>query len=177
GLMVEASPQMIQVARERLRAAGLEDVWDLTEGNVFDLAPLERRFDFVFTLRLIRHFDQGERRRIYEQVAGRLRPGGFFLFDVVNRPMRERIDAGREKDGLDVYDVTYADREEIAAELRQSGFELVSLARVLNHFPLQSRLSYRLDDRFFGPVLGLIKLLDRVPSAHPLEWVALFRKG
>ena len=50
------------------------------EGNAFDLAPLDRRFDFVFTFRLIRHFDAPERRRIYEQVAGRLRPGGHFLF-------------------------------------------------------------------------------------------------
>ncbi|GJM43888.1 MAG: hypothetical protein DHS20C21_07300 [Gemmatimonadota bacterium] len=176
GLMVEASPQMIEVARERLQAAGLADVWDLTEGNVFDLSPVEREFDFVFTFRLIRHFHEGERRRIYEQVASKLRPGGFFLFDMVNKKVRDRLDAERDQEGLDVFDVTYADRSEIAAEMRASGFELVKLTNVLNHFSVQSTLSYKLDDRFFAPVLGAIQLLDSVPSAHPLEWVALFRK-
>ncbi|MBZ0266739.1 class I SAM-dependent methyltransferase [bacterium] len=178
GLMVEASPQMIEVARSRLADAGLTNVWDIVEGNVFDLSPLERQFDFVFTFRLIRHFDAGERTRIYEQVASRLKPGGFFLFDMVNGVTRTRLDRKEGKgDGLDVFDATYTGAEDIRMEMEASGFELVSLKNALNHFDLQSFLSYKLDDRFFSPVLSLVRMLDGIPATHPLEWVALFRKA
>jgi SAM-dependent methyltransferase len=178
GLMVEASPQMIEVARARLAEAGLTDVWDIVEGNVFDLSPLEKRFDFVFTFRLIRHFDAEERSRIYGQVASRLKPGGFFLFDMVNGVTRARLDRREGKgDGLDVFDATYTRADDIRTELSAAGFELVSLRNVLNHFDLQRFLSSKLDDRFFSPVLSLIRMLDGVPAAHPLEWVALFRKA
>jgi len=177
GLMVEASPHMIDAARHRLREAHLANVWDIVEGNAFDLAPLDRRFDFVFTFRLIRHFDAPERRRIYEQVAERLRPGGHFLFDVVNSITRARIDA-REgaRHGLDVFDATYRGSVEVCAELEPCGFDLVRLRGVLNHFERQSRLSYRLDRRFFRAALAMIRATDRIPAVHPLEWVAVLRK-
>lgn len=177
GLMVEASLEMLAIARERLRQAGVAGLWEVREGNAFDLSPLGRPFDFAYSFRLIRHFSPDERDRIYREVSGRVRPGGFFMFDVVNRNVREWLDA-REGggEGLKVFDATYTGAPDIAAELRPHGFELVSLTGVLNHFGLQSTLSYKLDDRLFDPVLALIRLLDRIPSRHPLEWVALFRK-
>ncbi len=177
GLMIEASPQMIEVAAGRLKEHGLDSVWDIEEGNAFDLSPIERQFDLAFTFRLIRHFEAEERTRIYEQVAARLRPGGLFVFDVVNRTVRKRLDArSGEGSGLDVFDALYADRAEVAAELSPCGFELVSLTNVLNHFDVQSTLSNKLDDRFFGAVLTVIRWIDALPSANPLEWVATFRR-
>ena len=135
-------------------------------------------YDFAYTFRFIRHFKEPERRRFYEEIHSRLRLGGLFLFDVVNERVRmqlERASGGRNQ-GLKVYDVTYDSAEKISEELEQCGFETVSVTNVLNHFRFQSWLSHKLDDVAIGPVETAIRLLDNVPSDHPLEWIGLFRK-
>jgi SAM-dependent methyltransferase len=178
GTMVEASPQMISVAKRRLAAAGKDGQWDLREGNAFDLSSLDEAYDFAYTFRFIRHFQKPERQRFYEQVHQRLRPGGLFLFDVVNARIRRQLDraAGTKKDGLKVYDVSYHSPEEICAELAESGFEPVSVTGVLHHFRFQSWLSHKFDDLVPGVAESAIRALDRIESAHPLEWIGLFRK-
>jgi hypothetical protein len=178
GVMVEASPQMIQVARDRLERAGLSDAWDVREGNAFDLEDLGGGFDLVYSFRFIRHLERGERDRIYRQLSGCMASGGRLAFDAVNRPTRTRLDA-RSAPGegaLDVFDVTYDAPQELAEELRPFGLGLESATPVLNRFDLQSALSYKLDDRLPGAALGLIRLIERLPSRNPLEWVVVFRK-
>ncbi|HVR72832.1 MAG TPA: class I SAM-dependent methyltransferase, partial [Planctomycetota bacterium] len=76
GIMVEASEPMIEVARRRLAEKDLERVWEIRHGNAFDLAPLGRTFDFAFTFRFLRHFEERERLRLYQEIAGRLNPSG-----------------------------------------------------------------------------------------------------
>jgi len=178
GTMVEASPQMIEVARQRLADAGKDTVWDLREGNAFDLSDLNSSYDLAYTFRFIRHFQTPERQRFYQQIHERLRPGGLFLFDVVNARVRQQLDsvAGAGSEGLKVYDVTYHSPQEIIAELAPCGFEPVSVTGVLNHFHFQSWLSHKFDDRFPKAMELAIRQLERIGSDHPLEWVGLFRK-
>ncbi len=178
GTMLEASPQMIAVAKRRLQEAAIDHLWTIIEGNAFDLSELPENFDLVYTFRFIRHFKQAERRRFYQQAAARLRPGGYLLFDLVGEQATaaERRRMGVQQ-GLDVYDVTYETPADIAKELAEDGFSLVELTPALKHFGLQSRLSYRLDSRMPGLVGFTIRMLEQMPSNHPLEWIGLFRKN
>jgi ubiquinone/menaquinone biosynthesis C-methylase UbiE len=174
GVMIDNSAPMLALAKRRLQDAGLAHLWDLEQGNAFVLEKLRRRFDLLFTFRFIRHFRRDERARLYRAIDACLRPGGRLMFDVVNKTMRDKIDA-RQTDkapgGLDVYDETYS-AESFRREMAEHGFKVLRLTPVIQHFFLQSRIGYRL------PTLSniLVGLVDRVPSREPLEWIALCQK-
>jgi hypothetical protein len=58
----------------------------------------------------------------------------------------------------------------------QHGFEVEGLHPVLNHFGVQSWLSYKGDDVAPAVVDALVRGLELVPSSEPLEWVAVCKK-
>lgn len=177
GLMVEASEPMIEVARRRLAAKGLDRIWEIRHGNAFDLASVERKFDFAFTFRFLRHFEDGDRQRLYREIAGRLNPSGWLVFDVVNRPVRERLDARQapSQGALPVFDVTYT-AEEFRREMAANGFEVVELHEVIRHIDVQSWLSCTVGPRSSWLAWNLVRLMEMVPTPNPLEWVAVCRK-
>jgi hypothetical protein len=76
---------------------------------------------------------------------------------------------------LSVYDATYTP-ESFRAEMLQHGFEVEGLHPVLNHFGVQSWLSYKGDDVAPAVVDALVRGLELVPSSEPLEWVAVCKK-
>ena len=178
GLMVEASPQMIEVATRRIVEHHLEKVWEIQKGNAFDLTSLSRTFDLAFTFRFIRHFEAEERKRLYSEIHRRLNPSGLLVFDVVNKPVRRKLDARAKPhsgEALPVYDITYT-RDELTAEMNAAGFEVVALYEVIRHFTLQAWLSYRVGHRLPGLAWPLVKALELLPTSNPLEWVAICRK-
>lgn len=93
GVAVEASAEMLEVARRRIAATGLDSLWQLREGNAFDLSSIEETFDLVYTFRFIRHFSIEERERLHKEILARLEPSGILVFDVVNRAVTERLQA------------------------------------------------------------------------------------
>jgi SAM-dependent methyltransferase len=179
GTMVENSAEMIAIARERLRSHGLEHLWTIEQGDAFDLGASlgDTRFDFAYTFRLIRHFREQERARLYAQLHGQLAPGGLLMFDVVNATVRARIDAAAPKpaDELPVYDADYSEQSFID-EMARNGFEVLSMTPVIRHFMVQAALSHKLDHRLPGLAPHLVRAVERIPSTQPLEWVALMRK-
>jgi SAM-dependent methyltransferase len=203
GLAVEASAEMLEVARRRVKEKGLEKVWELREGNAFDLSSVEETFGLVYTFRFVRHFAVEERERLYREILARLEPSGLLVFDVVNRPVTERLrakkdgrarqsrgeDARREEPGderaenagageyqsLPVYDALYTE-DELRAEMDAAGFDVVSLRPILRHFELQAWISYRGDARLRALSNLVVRLLEAVPGGAPLEWVAVVRK-
>lgn len=178
GVMVEASKPMIDVARRRLTEKGLDQVWEIHHGNAFELAPLGRTFDFAFTLRFIRHFEEGDRSRLYREIAGRLNSSGVLVFDVVNRPVRERLDAKAKPspDSLRVFDAMYT-AEDFRREMAANGFEVLKLREVVRHMGVQSWLSYRLGPKLTRLTWSLVCAIDKVPTRNPLEWVAVCSKA
>lgn len=179
-VMVENSEQMIAIAAERLKRHGLQDVWQVVSGDAFDLTSLVRNgtFDFAFTFRFLRHFRGPERERLYASLRQCLSPSGLLMFDVVNATVRDRIDARNtapSKDEIPIYDVTYTP-DTFAAEMKDNGFDLVSLAPVLGHFDSQASWSYRLEDHSRAISSAVVNALEALPSQQPLEWVALCRK-
>ena len=178
GTMVEYSHEMIEVAGLRLSERGLLSSWTVLHGNAFDLSGLGGQYDFVYTFRFIRHFHAEDRLRLYEQISKKLKTGGCLMFDVVNRSIRERLDRISETsppDALPVYDAMFAE-EEFRSEMSKSGYQVESLTPVVRWFRLQSWLSGKFDDIVPSIVAPVVKGLERLPSPHPLEWVALCRK-
>ena len=178
GVMLEYSEAMLALAQWRLAAAGLNDVWELRHGDAFDLDRLQCQFDFVYTFRFIRHFQQSDRVRLYHGIAACLPRQGLFMLDVVNQTVRQKLDAKRPSKApgeLDVYDETYSP-EMFCREVEAQGFEVLRLVSVVTHFALQSWISYRLDHRL--PMVSdlLVRILEKVPSTQPLEWIALCQK-
>jgi len=178
GLMLDQSEEMLAVAKRRLEAAGLTKVWELRSGNAFALDQLGRQFDFLYTFRFLRHFQEDERARLYREISSCLRPKGVFMFDVVNEVVKSKIDTRqpqRLEGELNVYDATYTPKK-FCREMQAYGFSVVRFVPVLKHFTVQSWMSYRLD-RHLGVISDvLVSLLEVIPAAQPLEWIALCQK-
>lgn len=75
---LEPSRAMLNVGRERIRAAGLEARCEFVHGYIQDL-PARAEFDAVLSV-LVGHFIQrNERPGFYRQVAAHLKAGGYFV--------------------------------------------------------------------------------------------------
>ena len=181
GALVEYSKEMLNIAKERLKAKGLSDLWTIIHGNAFELShigELRDVFDFIYTFRFIRHFRKQDRARLYEEIRAKLRPGGHLMVDVVNRVIRRKLDMKADKppEGtLAVYDATFTKRS-FALEMQQNGFHVLFMEPILHYYPLQSFLSYKLDDIVPTVIMRLVSALEHIPSRQPLEWVALCRR-
>jgi len=181
GVMVENSEEMIRIARQRLKQKGLDATWSVIGGSAFELEALlpEQAFDLAYTFRFIRHFREPERAQLYRGIHDRLSNGGVLVFDVVNKKVRDALDARMTetpKGELSVYDATYTP-ESFRAEIGQYGFDVVGLQPVLVHFGMQSWLSYKGDDVAPAVVDALVRALELIPSGAPLEWVAVCTKA
>jgi ubiquinone/menaquinone biosynthesis C-methylase UbiE len=177
GVMVDNSAAMLAFAKRRLQEVGVAHLWEVEQGNAFELEKFQSRFSLLFTFRFIRHFRLDERARLYRGAGAGLQPGGLLIFDVVNKTLRDQLDAQypRKARELEVYDATYTSNA-FHREMEEYGFKILRLTPVLNHFFLQSWISHRLGYRF--PVLStlLVRFLENVPSQQPLEWIALCQK-
>jgi SAM-dependent methyltransferase len=80
---VDASPRMLEVARERVRAAGVGELVDLREGDLRD-PPVPERVPLVLVpFRSLLHMTtEADRARALEAAHELLRPGGRLVFDV-----------------------------------------------------------------------------------------------
>lgn len=181
GYMVEFSREMIQLATSNLKQRRKDDCWTVIYGNAFQLEEIPElpdTFDLVYTFRFIRHFHEQERARLYSGIRDKLRPGGILLFDVVNKPLYCKLNAGARgtsANALPVYDVSYTENE-FRGELKSNGFEVIRMIPVLRHFRLQSWISSKLDDVIAPTSSRIVRLLESIPSRNPLEWIAVCRK-
>jgi ubiquinone/menaquinone biosynthesis C-methylase UbiE len=178
GVMLDNSAAMLSLAKRRLQDAGRGHLWQVKQGNAFELQQLDQQFNFVFTFRFIRHFRLDERARLYGAIEACLRPEGLLMFDVVNKAIRDQVDARNPRkpdDELDVYDETYGP-DSFRREIEQYGFKILYLTPVLNHFLIQSWISQRLGQRLTSVSSAFIHSIECVRSHQPLEWIALCQK-
>jgi ubiquinone/menaquinone biosynthesis C-methylase UbiE len=180
GTMVENSEEMLAIARHRLLQAGLAQRWEVVHGNAFELTRHvpANAFDLAYTFRFLRHFRDGERAQLYQMLRESLKPAGILIFDAVGAVEHRRVEARnptRAPGEIAIYDVTYT-ADTLSQEMRKNGFEVISLQPVLRHFGLQSLLSYKFDDVIGSLVPPILRLIERLPSRAPLEWVAVCRK-
>ena len=89
---VDESPGMLEVARERARAAGVEGLLDLRVGDLRSPPVTERVRLVTCPFRSLLHLaGEEEKLRALRAAAALLEPGGRFVFDVF-APSREDID-------------------------------------------------------------------------------------
>jgi ubiquinone/menaquinone biosynthesis C-methylase UbiE len=169
--LIDASPQMLVQARRRLAAVNQSAT--LVEGDAFQL-PFTSMFDLVYTFRLIRHFDDRDRGRLYKQIARVLRPGGHLVFDAVNetvsRPLREKAgpEAHQHFDAL-------LRPEGLIRELREEGFAVERLIGVQHRYPLLLQIQILIGPRSAPLARAAMEVADRL-GGEPMEWVVVCRR-
>lgn len=166
---IDASPGMLDAARRRIRERGKN--WDVMRGDAFSLPFADASFDFIYTLKFVRHFQLDDRLRLYTEIRRVLRPGGWFAQDAQNR----RISLPhRQKKGLDrypIYDVLYDNEDELRREHEQAGFKVLRVEGILRHFALQERINRLRRFKLAGPARALIAGLEHLPGGDPSTWM------
>jgi len=167
GVLLDASAQMLAEARARLREGG-NDRWRLIQGDAFQL-PFSNAFDLVYSFRLIRHFDDADRARLYASIARVLRPGGLLVFDAVNEAVARRV---RERAGNSCahFDALVTPGQ-IRDELTQAGFRLVQIDGVQRHYSALYQLQVLIAPRSRRLARAAMEVVDRLPGGAPLEWI------
>ncbi len=168
GTVLDASAQMLAQARRRVSPLA-DGRWSFVHGDAFHL-PFDTEFDAVFVFRLIRHFDEGDRLRLYREIRRVLKPGGVLVFDAVNEivsaPLRQKSDPSE----YGVYDALLRP-EQVRAELAEAGFDTIVLDGVQRRFPLLHRLQVLVAPRSRRVARAAMELVDRFTGGQPLEWI------
>lgn len=170
GIMVDASLPMLGEANRRLNVFSTR--WRAVQGDAFHL-PVAGLVDLVYSFRLIRHFEQADRLRVYNEVARVLKPGGWLVFDAVNEkvsaPLRaaapgdyRHFDALMRPDGL---------RDEV----RRAGYEVEQLLGVQHQFGILSRLQVLVAPHSRPLARFLMERVDSL-GGEPLEWIVVCRR-
>ncbi len=81
---IDASPEMIVVARKKAKRAGLETGFDV--GLIEKIAHPDATFDAVISRLVIHHLPDDLKRRGFAEIFRVLKPGGFFLIADFNPP-------------------------------------------------------------------------------------------
>ena len=169
GVGIDASPQMLELAKATLDAA----IWELRQADIFELA-LNEQFPLVYSFRFIRHLEDAPRARVFERVRAHLLPEGRFVFDapnvVVEAPLRRA-----KPEAFPVYDKLWS-RTELAQELADAGFEISKLHPTLRWHGIQRLVSRAGESVFSSPCTWLVAQLERWPGREPLEWTVECRR-
>ena len=90
---IDGSPAMLDVARERARAAGVEELLDLRHGDLREPPVAEQVQLVLVPFRSLLHMTtDAERRRALAAAFSLLEPGGRLVFDVF-APSKEDVEA------------------------------------------------------------------------------------
>lgn len=171
GVVLDASAQMLGLARERMAASG-HRTWGYVHGDAFQL-PFNKCFDLVVMFRLIRHFDETARTRLYAEIKRVLHPRGVLVFDAVNRRAQAAFRA-RYPEQFTHFDALLMP-DEIRDELSRSGFGEIQLAGVQQRYALLHRLQVLVAPRSRALARAAMEVVDRAGGGEPSEWVVTCR--
>jgi SAM-dependent methyltransferase len=171
--LIDASAEMLAEAGRRLDERGLRARATLVRADAFNL-PLRETVDLVYTFRLIRHFDRTDRLRLYREVASVLRPGGWLLFDAVNRVVSAPLRAAAKPGEFQHFDALLTP-EELRDELGECGFSVTSLQGVQHRASVLGLCQIYLGPRSRRLSRLAMEIVDRT-GGQPLEWVVTCRR-
>lgn len=123
GVAVDYSEEMLKVAEK-----SLDRRWVVQKEDAFNLSFPDENFDAVTSFRFIRHFSPKDRRLIYKEIIRVLKPGGYFIFEALNKNMDKNLFKPQFTGAADgsIYDELYT-AESITEELVKNGFKPYSL--------------------------------------------------
>ena len=168
--LLDASAEMLALARQRLQARSR--ACECLQGDAFRLPFADGAFDFVYVLKLIRHFQLADRERLYGEIRRVLGPGGAFVLDAQNRAVSLPHRVARGLDRYPIYDVLY-ELPELIAELERAGFAVRRTAGIAHHFALQRRLNRLRRVGLHAAARRLIALAEHLPGGVPSTWMVL----
>ena len=171
--LVDASAEMLREARRRLEAAGRARAVRLVRADAFAL-PIAHACDLVYTFRLIRHFERPDRLKLYRQIAGVLRPGGWFVFDAVNREVSEPLRARTPSGAHQHYDALL-DPGAIVSEVREAGFGDPVLHGVQRRYAALEWLQIYVAPRWAKGAEVAMSTVESL-GGQPLEWVVVCQR-
>ena len=173
GVALDGSRPMLNIARQRLHENG-GDHWRLLNGDAFEL-PFTKAFNLVYTVRLIRHFDEADRRRLYQQIRRVLMDGGVLVFDAINGYVNARHRASvPDSDGNIRYYDALLTMDQIKAELQATGFDVISTDGVQHHYPVLQQIQNLAAPRSRMLARAAMEVVDRI-GGEPAEWVVTAR--
>lgn len=172
--LLDSSLQMLGEAARRLKERGVSARVQLVQADAFNL-PLRSECDLVYSFRLIRHFERADRLRLYREIRALLKPGGWLVFDAINAVVSAPIRANAKPGEYEHYDALLRP-DEIREELREAGFEAVSLTGVQHRYPALMKCQVLLAPRSEALASLAMNLLDKT-GGEPLEWVVTCRRG
>ncbi len=173
GVAVDASPAMLETARDRMNGSGSS--WSFLRTDAFALPFRSGAFDAVYTLRFLRHFQLSDRQRLYREIQRVLRPGGWFMVDALNRDVSLPYRQKRGVESYQIYDVLYR-RGEAEVELQSAGFRVLAVESIIKHPGLQRRLNRLRFLKLSRLASLLINSLEFVPGSNPTDWMLLCEK-
>lgn len=173
GIAIDSSHEMLRIAKFRTVR---DSNWLFIQTDAFN-PGISKRFQLIYSLRFIRHFEFRERIKIYRVISSLLRSGGIFIFDAVHFEKNCVVRKLENKNQREIYDKIYDTPKKIINELKSAGFEVLDLKAMVNHFYLQaiiSRLCSLVGLQTFG--LKIIHKLEKFPFGRPLEWIVICKK-
>jgi len=172
--LVDASAQMLHEARGRLDERGMAARVDFVQADAFQL-PIGDRFELAYTFRLIRHFERGDRIRLYREIGRILKPGGWLIFDAVNEVVSSPLRARARPGEYEHFDALLRPAT-LAAELGESGFRVVSLTGVQHRYPVLAKCQVHIAPRSALLARAAMEVIDRL-GGEPLEWIVVCQRG
>lgn len=169
-VMLDASAEMLAVARTRMRARYRP--CQCLQGDAFRLPFADGRFDFVYVLKLIRHFQRADRERLYREIRRVLAADGAFVLDAQNRSVSLPHRAQKGLERYPIFDVLY-ELPELIEELERAGFAVRRTEGIAHHFHLQRTLNRLRRVGLHGAARRLIELVERIPGGAPSTWMVL----
>ena len=171
--LIDASAQMLAEARARLRTRGLADRVRLVQADAFQL-PIHSQFFLVYSFRLIRHFQRDDRLKLYQQIREILVPNGWLVFDAVNEVVSAPLRQGKGPDEYAHFDALLRPQG-LEQELRESGFQTVSLIGVQRRYPALLKCQTLIAPRSTVLARAAMEVIDR-SGGEPLEWIVVCRR-
>lgn len=172
---VDGNSNMITEGNLRLRERGKDGQWSLQVADIFDLA-LNEQFDLIYTFRFIRHFTLPDRQKIYRKIEQHLAPGGFVVFEVVNRQVTERVRLKEGCENYPIYDELYNETD-FRAEMNAEGWRIYQLIPTNPRYEWLYFMQIYLAPRSDLVAYRLMHWIEHSLSAKPLEWIAVCQCG
>ena len=173
GIAIENSEEMIKIAKQRLKEKGKK--WKIVKGDAFNI-NLKEKFELIFTFRFIRHFEYKDRVRLYKEIKKHLKQNGFLVFEAINKRKAKTIRKLIGKKKYQIYDELYSIKE-LKKELKKNGFKNIKIHSTIKHFFIQWLIAKTFEIIKLKKIgLGIIQLIEKVPSKNPLEWVIICQK-
>lgn len=165
--LLDISAQMLEVARQKIEAAGVgASIDDYVQGSIYELPFDDAQFDHAISLNVFNHLKQpGDALR---ELARVIRPGSTLLFNYANLqswywPAARRINRRSTAVGQEVFSV-WERPASVRRHIADAGLDLVA-SRGHVHMPREL-------ERKLGAALPIVRLLDAVSRRAPLRRLA-----